>query len=367
MTPYRVALLGLGTVGRAVAERLLADPDHLADRAGGRRLELVALAVRNPDRLDGLDLPAGTIVAADPASLVANAGVDAVVELIGGLEPAGRLVRAGLEAGKAVVTANKALLADAGPELEALARRTESPLRFEAAVAGGTPVLSALAEDLAGMHVERIRGVVNGTTNWILDVMEHEGMSAAEALAAAQAAGYTEADPTLDTEGHDAAQKLVILGRLAFGQWIRPETVDRVASEPPGHGGAGISRVSAEEVRWAAAHGQRVRLVAEILSLAGAVEARVTPRFLPHDDPLAGAKGIMNVIEIEGPPHGRVVIGGPGAGGPATAAAVLSDLIRLARGAGSTWAGLPPAVGYPGAPPDRRGARPRKRRTITAP
>ena len=348
MTPYRVALLGLGTVGRAVAERLLADADHLAGRAGGRRLELMAVAVRNPDRLEGLELPAGTVIAADPASLVDNADVDAVVELIGGLEPAGSLVRAALEAGKAVVTANKALLADAGPELEALARRTESPLRFEAAVAGGTPVLGVLAEDLAGMNVERIRGVVNGTTNWILDAIEHEGMSATGALAAAQAAGYTEADPTLDTEGHDAAQKLVILGRLAFGRWIRPGGVDRMAAEPPGQGGAGISLVSAEEVHWAAAHGQRVRLVAEIASVDGGVAASVTPRFLPHDDPLAGAKGITNVIEIEGSPHGRVVIRGPGAGGPATAAAVLSDLIRLARGAGSTWAGLSPATGEPG-------------------
>jgi len=349
VTAYRVALLGLGTVGRAVAQRLLDDADALADRAGGRRLELVAVAVRNPGRLEGLELPAGTLVAADPASLVDNADVDAVVELMGGLQPAGSLVRAALAAGKAVVTANKALLADAGPELEALARRTEAPLRFEAAVAGGTPVLSVLAEDLVAMRVQRIRGVVNGTTNWILDAMEHEGMSAAEALAAAQAAGYTEADPTLDTEGHDAAQKLVILGRLAFGRWIRPEAVDRMAAEPPGQGGAGISQVSAQEVRSAARHGQRVRLVAQIASADGALEASVTPRFLAHDDPLAAAKGITNVIEIEGSPHGRVVISGPGAGGPATAAAVLSDLVRLAQGAGSTWAGLPPATGDAGA------------------
>ena len=343
MTPYRIALLGLGTVGRPVAERLLGEADLLAARAGGRPLQLLALAVRDPARLDGLKLPPGTVVAADPASIVENEDVDVVVELIGGLEPAGSIIRAALERGKAVVSANKAVLAQRGAALEHLSRSTGAPLRFEAAVAGGTPVLSVLAEDLAAMQVERIRGVVNGTTNWILDLIEHEGMSAPEALAAAQAAGYTEADPTLDTEGHDPAQKLVILGRLAFGRWIRPEAVDRMAAEPPGKGGAGISRVSAEEVRWAAGHGQRVRLVAEIASHDGAIEASVNPRFLPHDDPLAEAKGITNVMEIEGSPHGRVVISGPGAGGPATAAAVIADLIRLARGEGSTWAGLSPA------------------------
>jgi len=344
MTPYRIALLGLGTVGRAVAERLI-DADDLIDPAGGRPLELMAVALRNPRRLEGLELPAGTVVAADPASLVDNADVDAVVELMGGLEPAGSLIRAALERGKAVVTANKALLADAGSELEALARRTEAPLRFEAAVAGGTPVLSVLAEGLVGMRIERIRGVVNGTSNWILDVMEHEGMSATEALAAAQAAGYAEADPTLDMAGHDPAQKLVILGRMAFGRWIRPESVERTAAEPPGAGGAGISRVTAAEVLSAADHGQRIRLVAEIASRDGGIEASVLPRLLSHDDPLAEARGITNVVELEGPPFGRVVISGPGAGGPATAAGVVADLVRLARGAGSTWAGLPPATG----------------------
>lgn len=343
MEPYRIALLGLGAVGRAVAERLLADAELLAARAGGRPLELIAVAARTPTRLQGLDLPAGAVVASDPASVVENIDVDAVVELMGGLEPAGDLVRTTLERGGAVVTANKALLAAMGPTLEALARTSGAALRFEAAVAGGTPVLAVLANDLVAMRVERVRGVINGTTNWILDVMEHEGMSAAEALAAAQAAGYTEADPTLDTEGHDAAQKLVILGRLAFGRWIRPEEVARVATEPPGAGGAGISNVTAKEVRSAAMHGQRIRLVAEVAAADGRIDASVLPRLLPSDDPLARAVGVTNVLEIQGPPLGRIAVSGPGAGGPATAAAVLADLVRLARGAGSTWAGLPPA------------------------
>lgn len=347
MTPYRIALLGLGTVGRAVAERLLADGDTIAAHAGGRRLELIGVSLRDPSRLDGLSLPAGAIVAADAGSLVDNAHVDAVVELMGGLEPAGDLLRQALEGGKDVVTANKALLATSGAELEAAARRSGASLRFEAAVMGGTPVLSVIAEALAAMRIERIRGVINGTTNWILDVMEHEGMSAEEALGAAGAAGYTEADPSLDTEGHDAAQKLVVLARLAFGRWVRPDTIRRTASEPPGAGGSGISRVTAEEVRAAADRGERIRLVAELAERDGSLAGSVIPRSLAVDDPLAWARGITNVIEIEGPPLGRVLISGPGAGGPATAAAVIADLIRLARGTGSTWAGVGPATGGP--------------------
>src|SRR5439155_2577280 len=258
-------------------------------------------------------------------------------------DPAGALMHEALALGVALVTGNKLVLAERGAELEALARANGSALRFEAAVAGGTPILSVLAEDLATMQVERSRGVVNGTTNWILDLVEHEGMSTEEDVAAARAAGYTEADPRLDTEGHDAAHKLVILGRLAFGRWIDPDSVERTASEPPGAGGAGITKVTDEEVHRAAEHGERVRLVAEVAAVDGRVEARVLPRFLPQDDPLAEAKGITNVVEIEGPPQGRIVISGPGAGGPAAAAMVLADLLRLARGEGSTWAGLPPA------------------------
>lgn len=343
MTPYRVALLGLGTVGREVAKLLIERPDELAERAGGRTLELVGVAVRDQGRLEGLDLPGGAIVAAEGASLVDNDHIDVIVEVMGGLQPAGGLVAAALGNGKAVVTANKALLADQGATLEQLSREHDAPLRFEASVMGPTPVLSVLAEDLVAMRIERIRGVVNGTTNWILDAIEHEGMTADEALARAQSFGYTEADPTLDTEGHDAAQKLVVLARLAFGRWIPEATVRTMADEPPGAGGAGISRVTADEVRAASDRDERIRLVGELALVDGSVEASVVPRALPLDDPLAQARGVTNVIEIEGPPQGRVVITGPGVGGPATAAGILGDLIRLARGGGSTWAGLPPA------------------------
>jgi homoserine dehydrogenase len=343
MTPYRVALLGLGTVGREVAKLLIERQDELAERTGGRPLELVGVAVRDPGRLEGLDLPGGTILAAEGASLVDNDHVDVIVEVMGGVQPASDLVQAALRNGKAVVTANKALLANQGATLERLSREKDAPLRFEASVMGPTPVLSVIAEDLVAMRIERIRGVVNGTTNWILDAIEHEGMTAEEALARAKSFGYTEADPTLDTEGHDAAQKLVVLARLAFGRWIREDTVRTIADEPPGAGGAGISRVTADEVRAASERDERIRLMGTLAMVDGAVEASVVPRSLALDDPLAQARGITNVLEIEGPPQGRVVITGPGAGGPATAAGILGDLIRLARGAGSTWAGLPPA------------------------
>jgi homoserine dehydrogenase len=284
------------------------------------------------------------IVAADPADLVDNDHVDAVVEVLGGVDPAADLVRAALGNGRAVVTANKALLARHGAALEALSRERDVPLRFEAAVMGPTPVLSVLAEDLVAMQVERIRGVVNGTTNWILDAIEHEGMTAEEALAQAQSFGYTEADPALDTEGHDAAQKLVVLARLAFGLWIAEASVQRTATEPPGKGGAGIAKVTAEEVQAASDRGERIRLVGTLDKRDdGTIEGTVVPRALAIDDPLSQARGITNVIEIEGPPQGRVVITGPGAGGPATAAGIVADLVRLARGGGSTWAGLPPA------------------------
>ena len=348
LSDYRVALLGLGTVGRAVAQRLMSDADLLAERAGGRRLTPVLFGARNPARLAGLALPTSAVESELRVFLErAQAEADVVVELIGGLEPAGEVVGSGLRCGLAVVTANKHLLAERGAELEQLSRSTGAALRFEAAVGGGTPVVGLLAADLAALRVERVRGVVNGTTNWILDAMEERGLSAGEALAAAQSAGYAEADSALDIEGHDAAHKLVILARLAFGRWLRPATIVRVARRPPGTGQPGIAGVSGAEVAAAARRGERIRLVAEAATdpglPGGPIEASVLPRALPLEDQLAGARGVGNMIELYGQPLGRMTVSGPGAGGPATAAAVLADLIALARGAGSSWAGLPPA------------------------
>ncbi|MEI8333211.1 MAG: homoserine dehydrogenase, partial [Chloroflexota bacterium] len=230
----RVAILGAGTVGSAVVRGFLERGDRLAV-AGGPRLELVAVATLDPDRARALGVP-DDLLTDDAARLARSPDVDIVVELMGGIEPALTLVRAALEDGRPVVTANKALLAAHGPELEALARRTGTALRFEASVGGGIPVLGPLGGDLAANRVAEVRGIVNGTTNFILTAMAEEGRDYADVLAAAQAAGYAEADPTADVEGLDAASKAVILGRLAYGGWLAPEAVVR---RPPSLRGAG--------------------------------------------------------------------------------------------------------------------------------
>jgi homoserine dehydrogenase len=341
--PLRIALLGVGTVGRAVAEALVADGKRLAARAG-RPLELSTIGARSSARLAGLALPSSVVVTSDVAAAASDPGADVVVELLGGLDPAGPIVLEALERGRSVVTANKHLLAARGPELEAAAVAGRATIRFEAAVGGGTPVLRLLADDLVGMRIERVRGVVNGTTNWILDRMALDGLDAAAALAAAQAAGYAEADPGFDLEGIDAADKLVILARLAFGTWIRPTDVERLAADGPGAGSPGIAGVTRADIDAAAGRGRRIRLVAEARRTPAGVSASVLAREVEPGDPVAAASGVGNVVVFEGPPHGAVSVAGPGAGGPATAAAVIADLVALARGAGSTWAASPLAL-----------------------
>src|SRR4051794_11497185 len=341
--PLRIGLLGLGTVGRATAEALLAATRRPSERTG-RPLALAAVAVRSPERLYGLELPSDVEITTDPGALVGRRDLDVIVELMGGLEPAGHLVRQALASGQAVVTANKHLLAAQGPALEALARDEGIALRYEAAVGGGTPILRLCAEDLSAMRIERVRGIVNGTTNWILDRMELDELSAEDALAAAQAAGYAEADPAFDLEGVDAADKIVVLARLAFGAWLAPSEVVRTAETGPGAGRPGIAGVTLADVRAAARAGRRIRLVAEAVAGANGIEASVTPQGPELEDPLAAARGVENVFVLSGEPHGRVVVSGPGAGGAVTAAAVMADLVALANGAGSTSGSLPPAA-----------------------
>ena len=244
--PLRVALLGAGTVGAEVVRAFTHGSARLAPD-GGRRLELVGIAVLDVDAGRARGLPADLLTDA-PAHLVADPATDVVVELMGGDEPAHTLVAAALAAGKGVVTANKHIVAHHGPELESIARRTEAALRFEAAVGGGIPVLGPLAGDLAANEVSEIRGIVNGTTNYILTAMTDEGRGYAEVLAAAQAAGYAEADPSGDVEGHDAVNKLVILVRLGFGVWIEPADVAISASTGPGAARPGITGISATDL-----------------------------------------------------------------------------------------------------------------------
>ena len=337
----RVAVLGAGTVGREVVRALL-------DRAGaltasdGSPLELVGVAVRDLARARSAGLP-GELLTDAPAHLVADPDTDVIVELMGGDEPARTLIAAALGAGKSVVTANKHVIAHHGPELEATARRTGAALRFEASVGGGIPVLGPLATDLAANRVSAVRGIVNGTTNYILTAMTDEGRDYADVLAAAQAAGYAEADPTGDVEGHDAVNKLVILARLAFGAWLDPAAVRIVADEGPGAGRPGITGVGAGDIGAARERGDVVKLIAAATRDDEAISASVLPTPVPADTALGRTGGVLNRIEIDAAPVGTVAFSGPGAGGAATSSAVLGDLVAVSRELGSTWAGLPPA------------------------
>ena len=341
----RVAVLGAGTVGGEVVRALVERADQLTVD-GAPALELAGIAVRDVDAAARRGLPADLLTDA-PAHLVAGSGSDVVVELMGGDEPARTLIAAALGAGIPVVTANKHVLAHHGPELEAIARRTGAALRFEASVGGGIPVLGPLARDLAGNRVSAVRGIVNGTTNYILTAMSDEGRDYEAALAAAQAAGYAEADPTGDVEGHDAVNKLVVLARLAFGMWLDPASVPTADAAGPGHGRPGVTGVTAADIVAAAAAGDVVKLLAVATRADdGAVDARVTATAVPADSPLGRTGGVLNRIEIEATPVGTVAFSGPGAGGPATSSAVLGDLLAIAAGAGSTWAALPPAAAF---------------------
>ncbi|MCU0484070.1 MAG: homoserine dehydrogenase [Chloroflexi bacterium] len=339
----RVAILGTGTVGAAVVRGLLGRPGRLAP-ADGARLELVAVAERDAERAIAAGVPAG-LLTDDPARLVCDPAIDVVVELLGGDEPARSLVAAALEAGKGVVTANKHVIAHHGSELEALARGPGGALRFEAAVGGGIPILSPLAADLAANDVRQVRGIVNGTTNYILTAMRDDGRDFATVLAEAQERGYAEADPRGDVEGDDAVNKIVILARLAFGAWLRPESVSVAPATLRGLGRPGITGVSGAEMAAAARLGLCLKLVAIAeAGGAGRPTARVLPSALDRDAALGRTDGVLNRVEIVAEPVGTVAFAGRGAGGEATSSAVLGDLLALARGLGSTWAGLPPAL-----------------------
>lgn len=342
-TALRVAVLGAGAVGGPVIERMLQRPARLV-AADGSPLELVGVACRDLARARKAGIPADLLTDA-PAHLVASPDVDIVVELMGGDEPAHTLIAAALAAGKPVVTANKHVIAHHGPELEALARRTDVALRFEAAVAGGIPVLSPLAADLAANDVTRIRGIVNGTTNYILTAMSQEGRPYADILVDAQELGYAEADPSGDVEGDDAVNKLVILARLGFDVWLDPATVVRCPPTVRGTGKPGITGVTDLEMEGAAALGLTLKLLATAARDGDTVVGAVVPTAVPSDSPFGWTDGVTNRVEIDAVPLGTVRLAGPGAGGAATSSAVLGDLLVIARGGTSTWAGLPPVEG----------------------
>ena len=321
--PLGVGLLGCGVVGSEVARLLTEQQGELGARVGAP-LELRGIAVRRPGRARELDIDAG-IFTTDAAALVRRDDVDLVIEVIGGIEPARSLILAALEHGSSVVTANKALLAEDGATLFEAADKAERDLWFEASVAGAIPILRPLRESLAGDRVRRVTGIVNGTTNFVLDKMTTTGAGFSEALEEAQALGYAEADPTADVEGFDAAAKAAILASLAFHTRVVAADVHR----------EGIAEVSAADVASAREMGCVVKLLAicELHDVAGgsAVSARVHPAMIPADHPLASVREAYNAVFVESEAAGRLMFYGPGAGGAPTASAVLGDLVSAAR------------------------------------
>jgi homoserine dehydrogenase len=321
-SPLTVALLGCGSVGSQVVRLLDAQRDDLAARVGAP-LELVGVAVRRPDAKRDVPVPEH-LLTTDAEGLVAS-GVDVVVEVIGGIEPARSLICSALEHGASVVTANKALLAEDGATLFAVAEKAGRDLYFEAAVAGAIPILRPLRESLAGDRVRRVLGIVNGTTNYILDRMDSSGAGFSEALEEAQALGYAEADPTADIEGFDAAAKAAILASLAFHTRVVASDVHR----------EGIADVTAADVASAKEMGCVVKLLAICDVSDGpdgpAVSARVHPAMIPRSHPLASVREAYNAVFVESEAAGKLMFYGPGAGGAPTASAVLGDLVTVAR------------------------------------
>ena len=316
--PVRVALLGSGVVGSQVARILLEQADDLRALVG-RPLELVGIGVRRTTERPGID---SSLLTTDLPGLVARQDVDVVIELIGGISPARELVLAAIDSGKSVVTANKALLAQHGAEIYEAAGRAEVDVYYEAAVAGAIPIIRPLRESLVGDAITAVKGIVNGTTNYILDQMHTHGVSFGDALADAQRLGFAEADPTADVEGHDAAAKAAILASLAFHTRVTLGDVDT----------EGISSVTADDVRAAESLGCVIKLLAQCsVSPDGTVAVGVHPTMVPVEHPLAGIRGAYNAVFIESVNAGRLMFMGPGAGGSPTASAVLGDVVTAAR------------------------------------
>jgi homoserine dehydrogenase len=319
----RVAILGGGSVGSQVASLLLEHGAELGERAGAG-LELVGVAVRDPKAKRDTDIPAH-LITTDAESLIL--GADIVVELIGGIEPARTYILLALHSGADVITANKAVLAQHGPELFEAAEQVGAQLYYEAAVGGAIPIIRPLRDSLAGDRVRRILGIVNGTTNYILDRMDTRGDDFAEALADATRLGYAEADPTADIEGFDAAQKAAILASLAFHTSVPLAAVHR----------EGMSTITRDQVFAARKAGYVVKLLAICERLTDAttgvegVSARVHPALVPLDHPLAAVHGANNAVFVEAEAAGSLMFYGAGAGGVETASAVLGDVVSAAR------------------------------------
>ncbi|MFB7506033.1 homoserine dehydrogenase [Streptomyces broussonetiae] len=318
--PLKVALLGCGVVGSEVARIMTTHADDLAQRIGAP-VELTGVAVRRPSRVrEGID---PGLVTTDATALVKRGDIDVVVEVIGGIEPARSLITTAFEHGASVVSANKALLAQDGAALHAVAEEHGRDLYYEAAVAGAIPLIRPLRESLAGDKVNRVLGIVNGTTNFILDKMDSTGAGYQEALDEATALGYAEADPTADVEAFDAAAKAAILAGIAFHTRVRLDDVYR----------EGMTEVTAADFASAKEMGCTIKLLAicERAADGGSVTARVHPAMIPLSHPLASVRGAYNAVFVESDAAGQLMFYGPGAGGAPTASAVLGDLVAVCR------------------------------------
>lgn len=334
----RVGVIGLGTVGQGVVRLLQNNAEEIARRVG-QPIVVTHASVRDASRVRDCDL-AGIILVDDPRQIAAEADVDVVVELIGGISPARELIEAALARGKPVVTANKALLAEHGNRIFAAARTAGVGIGFEAAVAGGIPVIKAIREGLAGNRIDRIAGIINGTCNYILTQMQEKGEAFADALRQAQKLGYAEADPSFDIDGMDSAHKLTILASIAFGM---PLDYAAVAVE-------GITRVTPQDIQIAQVFGYRIKLLGIAKRSAAGVELRVHPTLVPETALLAKVDGVLNSVVVRGSAVGEVGFYGRGAGGDATASAVVADLVDLARTLGTDARYTVPALAFQ---PDR--------------
>ncbi len=315
-----IGLLGLGTVGAGTVQLLRKNAADITQRAG-QAIHIARACVRNPEKARDCDLR-GVQVDTDAAGLVADPQIDLVVELMGGTDQARDLVLAALANGKSVVTANKALIAEHGEEIFAAARASGQLVAFEAAVAGGIPIIKSLREGLAGNRIDQIAGIINGTTNFILSQMESAGASFADALADAQDKGYAEADPTFDVEGIDAGHKLAILATLAFDIPLATAQLHTI----------GVGKVTAQDIAYAKELGYRIKHLAIARRGPAGIELRVEPTLVPLAAFVAKVDGVMNGVSISSDAVGTAGFYGPGAGGLATASAVVADIVDLARG-----------------------------------
>lgn len=330
--PLRVGVAGLGTVGAALIAQVAHERKALAARCG-RAIEVVAVCARSRNKDRGISLKKIRWFS-DPVALARAPDIDVFVELIGGAgNPAKTAVEAALASGKSVVTANKALLAQYGIRLAALAEKHHAALNFEAAVGGAIPIVKTMREGLAGNSFERIYGILNGTCNYILTRMEQENMTFADCLKEAQRLGYAEADPTFDVEGHDTAQKLAILASLAFGTKVEQGAIYV----------EGISSITPADLAAAEELGYRVKLLGVAVKTPKGIEQRVHPTMVPKDSAIAQVIGVTNAVTVDVERIAPLTLVGPGAGGAATASAVLSDIGDVARGVRTAPFGRPAA------------------------